>query len=83
VSCCSDGGRVFQAAGAAYEKQRWPNLILSLILELLADRSRPRELTDYVGVTMSLRYDGFNIWTDRLAFSMSNKIYDTETYIEI
>jgi len=22
VSCCSDGGRVFQAAGAAYEKQR-------------------------------------------------------------
>ena len=81
MSCSSDGGRVFQAAGAAYEKQRGPNL--SLILELLADRSRPRELTDYVGVTMSLRYDGFNIWTDRLAFSMSNKIYDTETYIEI
>jgi len=46
--CWSVGGRLFQAAGAAYENARWPNFNRvrgCSYRSLLPDRSRNRELT--------------------------------------
>jgi len=48
VICWSVGGRLFQAAGAAYENARWSNFDRvrgCSYRSLLQDRSRDRELT--------------------------------------
>jgi hypothetical protein len=49
-------GKLFQAAGPAYEKDRSPNLVRSTVV--LAERSPARVDSDATVPTVSLMYDG-------------------------